>query len=88
MIRYCVCGVPIPVDQPFCVTCKEIYGTKNTEWPEWLRVWMANYKRELDQENLHRHYSTEAIIGDPNISQENISNMGEFYKPKLRHKTR
>lgn len=50
MQRYCVCGIPIPINRPFCVECHNLYGSDRTKWPEWLRVWVSNYKHELDYE--------------------------------------
>ena len=47
MYRYCICGIPIPINRPLCSTCHEIYPKP---WPEWLRVYMLNYERELRSE--------------------------------------
>ena len=47
MYRQCICGVPIPINRPLCLTCHETYPKP---WPEWLRVYMANYERELKAE--------------------------------------
>ena len=53
MRRLCVCGVPIPANRALCYTCRQDYGLDRTLWPEWLRVWMRNYQRELDYELRH-----------------------------------
>ena len=53
MQRYCVCGMPIPMDWTLCPECLEVYGDDVEEWPEWLRWLTADIQRELDWDRNH-----------------------------------
>jgi len=80
LIRKCVCGRTIDVDSQLCSKHKKEFGTDSAKWPEWLKDWIKNYQRELDQEKNHLDlayrdsryyetapgcYSTRALIHDP-----------------------
>ena len=62
-MRNCVCGKPIPHNRQLCSSCIEIYGSDQTKWAEWLKFWVQDYQRELDCENMHRHFSIDVNEG-------------------------
>jgi len=73
MERECICGERIDINSPLCSECKSIYGTLSSEWPVWLKEWMRDYKRELDQENLHRNFA----LDEKTIAGEAIANLNQ-----------
>ena len=64
MARYCVCGMRVRDDQRLCRECAEIYGTDSSEWPEWLRWYVNDLKRDLRSEINHDNLGWDEI--EPN----------------------
>ena len=46
MKRVCVCGKKIAGRVDLCKECSEIYGLEKGEWPEWLKFYVSDLKRE------------------------------------------
>lgn len=46
MHRCLVCGKTITWRFAICTDCEQIYGSKATGWPEWLRFMWADEQRE------------------------------------------
>ena len=69
--RNCICGRRIPAKHYLCRECRDIYGSRD-EWPEWLKFYVADMKREEDCETntRERHYDAvaERVVQRPRQS--------------------
>ncbi len=70
MQRECVCGTAIAINSQLCAECRKKYGAKSSSWPVWLREWMQDYQKELDQEYLHQHLE---LIDEETFTAEDSS---------------
>jgi len=72
--RLCVCGVPIPANRKLCCACAKYYTLRRAAWPEWLRVWMSHYQRELDYELRHDDIPLGWFDGDGDNQEDSDCN--------------
>jgi hypothetical protein len=54
MQRYCVCGKEIAKGMRLCKECFDKYGNDSSEWPEWIKFFVNDVKREMQYEWRHR----------------------------------
>jgi len=64
MERFCPCGKKIRIDRRLCGECADIYGLDPDEWSEWLRWYISDIQRELDDERNNQYLSIDDI--EPN----------------------
>ena len=60
--RACPCGRKIPAKHYLCRECRDIYGERS-EWPEWLKFYIADLKREQDVE-IHERANAGRVFYD------------------------
>ena len=51
--RYCACGSTIRLRDSVCKDCREKYGNKSSEWPDWMLYLVKQEQREIDRQRLH-----------------------------------
>ena len=61
MSKECVCGAEIRNNRSLCRECADIYGYDESEWPEWLRWYVNDVQRELNDERNNQHLSLDDI---------------------------
>jgi hypothetical protein len=54
--RNCVCGKLISLNRQLCGECLEVYGTNQSEWPEWLRWQVNDIQRDINYERRHDEF--------------------------------
>ena len=72
----CICGKKISVRKWLCSECREIYGPRG-EWPEWLRFYIADLRREEDAEIKRREKHYDAV--EERVVQRPRSSLDETY---------
>ena len=70
MPRLCVCGKRITSNFELCSECLSIYGDERNEWPEWLKFWVNDTRREIEQEK--RLCDREIVFSDMDDPDNNF----------------
>jgi hypothetical protein len=80
-VRRCVCGKPIRLRDPLCKSCRELYGSKAREWPDWVKFLVSDEQREIDRMRMHdydRQLDDEVSLPISDVAEHNLARARSF----------